>query len=275
MANDQRKLVKKNPVGNSGIGAFAVGPNDDNSLVIIEKTDKLQPTQPQMDLAILIEDINNVILSNFPVVEGEKSITNFSKYFNELLNLAEVGLVGDTPMTAYSLTQCRKLKSRIVLKLGAAKKQKFLINMGGIAFGVAMIIGFIIQWMASKGTTTTIQMDIIPYGLIVIGSMVGVWLAKASLKVALINGELTDFSGGFVSPGLMLLYTSLISLLFAACIQNNFLSLSFGNMNVKDFIVNDQEAVVFGVILGFINEKIAKNIVEKFSSYFTDEEVAG
>lgn len=96
----------------------------------------------QQKLYIEAEYLSNIIKSLHKTKDEIKE-----KYFNKLLSLSQVGLVGEFPQTLLSLKSLEKLKEEIVLVEGQRIKNIYMRDLGITALIITIIFLYFIFYV--------------------------------------------------------------------------------------------------------------------------------
>lgn len=204
----------------------------------------------------------------------ESNEVELNHYFNQLLTLAQAGLVPDNAQPAISLNALQQLKNEVVdKKSGEVKNAYFkLLGRQAILCGVgpltlALLIK-LIRYYAPRIPELNDLSIFANYLYIWCGCMLGIWLSFGARKTVLTFEELTTIEEDRLEPTIRLIFTGAIAMLFGLLFYTNAITLSFGSITTTQISSDAFVAIIFGVILGLSEQVLGKKITKKATEVF-------
>jgi hypothetical protein len=231
--------------------------------------------------AVIPVDQNDLIISVESALDTLRTLyydTNralYNDYFDQLLKLSQLGLVGDNVQISLATRALEQIKTEIVNRESGKVKNKYLRELGGKAFWYGfpvLLAGILLKYYICKwGAACCLD-----YGytgslcLIWAGCMVGVWLSFAITRTVLGFGDLTIIEKDRLEPSIRLIFTGALSLIFGLLFIQKAITISLGQLKSDDILSSPVTAFLIGVILG-LNEKIIGSTLTKKTSGLFDK----
>lgn len=207
----------------------------------------------QGDLYLEMESTNNIIKSLHKTqIEVKK------KYFDKLLSLTQVGLVGETAQPDIALISLEKLKEEIILIEGKRIKNDYMIALGKIVLVFVVILGTFCFFL-NKNKQNEISMYIFCF----IGALVGTWISFGARKLIITFEQLSLLEEDMMTPIVRLIYIGTCSMIFMLFLNTNIINLSIGSISTSMIKHNYELQLSIGVLCGLIESKIGVNIYKK------------
>ena len=245
-------------------GNYIVSANDDKSDINFN----LSPTavddipSEQQDLLFDVQATLEIIRTLYK--DNKKS---FANYFDQLLKLSQVGLVGDNCQPQLAKRALEQIKTEITNRESGKIKNKYLTELGlkGLIFGLpALLLGIILNYLACK----KIEFDCLNCkevaNLLILwsGTMVGVWLSFAITRTVIGFNDLTIIEKDRLEPALRLVFTGILAIIFGLLFIKKAIVINLGDLSSNDIIADPVTAFLIGTVLG-INEKIIGSTLTK------------
>lgn len=219
---------------------------------------------------INIDNPNNIpenMMSLFNSVEETSSYistlknTSYSikkSYLNQLLSLAQAGLVGSYPATELALQALSKLKDKICLKEGSRIKNKYMYDLGiYVILGILSLLFF----MYLLNIHSFFYLD--KYIYVSIGSLIGTWTSFGARKLKLSFEELSLIEEDGVNKLMRLIYICVCSNIILLLLSSKLIELSIGTFNITTINNSIELQYLLGIICGLVEYKIGTGLFNK------------
>lgn len=252
-------------------GAYIVSRNPDTNYDIIFsiKPEIEQVPEIQQKLHLEVEKALVVVRKLF-----SDNVLELEHYFNQLLTLAQAGLVTDNAQPSISLNALQQLKNEIVDKKSGEIKNSYFkilglhaIKVGAIPFLFALITKLVKFYSISISFITDLGV-FANYLYLWCGCMLGIWISFGARKTILSFDELTTIEEDRLEPMMRLLFTGSIAVIFALLFYKNAITLNFGTISTKEISNDSFTAIIFGIMLGLSEQVLGKKITKKAASLF-------
>jgi hypothetical protein len=211
-----------------------------------------------------IMDIDNT-LTVLRTLYKEKNSTYYFKYFDQLLKIAQVGLVGENPHIDLSRKAILQLKTEIVNRESTSIKNMYLIDLGKVA--IYYVIFFIVIYSAieilvSKNIINFSYKIFSNFSILLCGSTVGVWISSTISKTQLEFDDLITINSNQLIPNLKIVFTSLLTIFFGLLFYKKVLVFKMSGISTESFADDNIVTLIFGLVLG-LNERLLGNSLIK------------
>ena len=206
----------------------------------------------QQKLYVEAEYLSNIIKSLHKTKDEIKE-----KYFNKLLSLSQVGLVGEFPQTSLSLKSLEKL---IVLVEGQRIKNIYMRDLGITALIITIIFS-IFYFLCIKYENIKFLSE---YCAVIMGSQIGVWISFGARKFNIKIEELSLIEKDMMNKLIRLIYIGLCSAILLLFFKTKLITITFGKVITTEEIARNLEIqFALGIICGLIESKIGIKIYRK------------
>jgi hypothetical protein len=224
-------------------GAFVVSPLDTDPRQIHFQTRKdVEATSEQLLLKSEVEKTLVVIQMLFLATDKR-----YFDYYNPLLSLTQCGLVGDYAQPEVARRALAELKSEIVAREGGNVKNRYLKQLGLMAFisgGVSSLLGSVLLLVDRDNLMSS-------FCFLWLGSMIGVWLSFGSRKTQLTFEELAIPETDRLEPLIRLVFAGLFTCLFGLIFVLKLVIVSIGEIKSFQLDHNLTLAILLGAFCGF------------------------
>lgn len=179
-------------------------------------------------------------------------------YLNQLLSLAQAGLVGNHPKTDLSLQALDKLKNKICLKEGSRIKNKYMRNLG---LYVLLDILLLLLFKYLLNIHNILYLN--KYINVSIGSLIGTWTSFGARKLQLSFEELSLIEEDGVNKWIRLIYICVCSSIILLFLSSKLIELSIGSFNINSINNSVDLQFLLGIICGLIEYKIGTGVFNK------------
>jgi hypothetical protein len=248
-------------------GNYIVVPND-------EKTDIVFHLSPTADQDISNEQ-QDLLFGVQVVIESLRTIYKenarlFENYFDQLLKLSQVGLVGENAQPQLAKRALEQIKTEVINRESGKIKNDYLKRLGIKAFWFGfppLIVGIVFNYLNCKENNFECLNCIYTANLLVLwaGTMTGVWLSFAITRTYIGFSDLTIIEKDRLEPALRLIFTGILSLIFGLLFIKKSIVINFGDLSSDQIATDSISAFIIGVVLG-INEKIIGKTLSKKTS---------
>ncbi|HEH6783568.1 hypothetical protein [Clostridioides sp. ZZV14-6387] len=238
-------------------GCFIVYINPENEWDIkcglLEDVEEDTVPEEQVTLFHSVEEASSYIST----LKNTKSEIK-KKYLNELLSLAQVGLVGKNPAPKLSLKTLEKLKDKICIQEGNRIKNTYMCDLGKYAIIIALIL-LIIKYIVFKINFSYLD----KYIYVSIGSVIGTWISFGARKLNLSFEELSLIEEDGLNPWMRLIYICACSNIVLLFLSSELIEISLGKFNLNTVNKSIELQFLLGAICGLIEYKIGTGIFNK------------
>ncbi len=193
----------------------------------------------------------------------------FIKYYDQLLKLTQVGLVGENPHLDLSKKALSQLKSDIVDKESGSIKNKYLFRLGR-----KVIIYFFVFFIIFKFLNHSYESSNLDYktfsnfSLLLCGTFIGVWISSTISKTQLKFEDLITIDSNQLIPDLRLIFTGLISIIFGLLLFKGIISIKLSNFAFEDFYNDSITSLLLGLIMGLNERIIGSSLIKRVDTIF-------
>lgn len=234
--------------------------------IIISPIPGFEISDKQQDFILDIEKTQIVIKELY---KPDKNIL-YTKYFNQLLKLAQVGLVGDAPNLDLALKAIQQLKSDIVRRESTDIKNKYLKNLGNITINYTLffiILSVIVKLLFYFKESPNLEY-LMNFSVLISGSTIGVWLSATISKTKLEFDDLINMETNQLLPNVKMIFTILLTTMFGLLFIKEAIVIEIGPISTKDFLNDTIIAMIFGVVLGLNERFLGKTFINSSSGFF-------
>jgi hypothetical protein len=245
-------------------GNYIVSAIDENTTILFQLSPEADQDIPAEQNELLFDVQATLEVVRQLYIKDKKL---FAHYFDMLLKLAQVGLVGAAAQPPLAKMALAQLKTEVTNRESGRVKNDYLKNLGlkALLLGLpALIIGAVISYCNCKW----VCVDCLNCGCIArlfilwAGSMAGVWLSFAITRTYLSFDDLAILEKDRLNPFLRLIFTGLLALIFALLFIKKAIVINLGGLSSNDICSEPVSALLIGVILG-LNEKIIGSTLTK------------
>lgn len=241
-------------------GCFLVyeNPNEPLDIKCDLKTKDMTIPEDQKNLYKEIESTCNIIKSLY---KTDNSIKR--KYFNKLLTLAQVGLVGKegTVQIELAIKSLDKLKEEILIVEGRRIKNEYMKALGKkiLILSTLILIGYLI-FINIFNISNIILIHISMYSVIFISSLIGTWISFGARNLYITFDKLSVVEDDMMNQCIRLIYIGICSIILITFINTDIIKISFGSISSTNIKESFEIQASIGFICGLIESKIGLNI---------------
>jgi hypothetical protein len=200
----------------------------------------------------------------------------FQDYFNQLLTLAQAGLVPDNAQPSISLSALTQLKNDVIDRKSGEVKNGYFKTLGmkaawlGTPPLLAEVILLIINFYYPLNDTIQQLIVYANFALAWSAAMLGIWLSFGARKTILSFEELTVIEEDRLEPLMRLIFAGAITVIFCLFFYKKVVVINIGMVS-SDAIGTDQGiAMIFGVTLGLSEQILGKKLTKRAAKFFED-----
>jgi len=251
-------------------GDFIVSPNSSNDDIVFQPKPSMtgQLTQEEQDFIFNVESTLNVVRFLYKA----KPTNDFANYFDQLLKSAQLGLVGPVCQLTISKRAVDQIRSEITDRESSRIKNTYLKALGAKAlrFGAPVLL---LAWIFNlcSGTKLYNFMDVnamVSLFFIWPGCMAGVWLSFSITRPTLGFDDLMIIEKDGLEPAMRLLFTGLLSMVFALLFMKGAMSISLGKLSSGHLKGDEISSFIIGCILGLNEKLIGSSLTTKTAALF-------
>lgn len=232
-------------------GAFVVAPyeHDPDDIHFAVNADAAADVPvEQLELRDSVDHALIVLRAIFPRGRDDKK---FAMYYNHLLSLAQLGLVGDGARPDIAQRALESLKSLVVVQEGGRIKNAYMKRLGSraILFSIAAIIGSIVA-----SSLPDVDRFISTALIVWVGSMAGTWLSFGTRKTNIQFDDLHILEEDRLEPEMRLIFSGLFSIVLSIAISTDAIRIAIGAASSHLLMTDYKVALLIGA-LGGLSEK--------------------
>lgn len=246
-----------------------VNPEKPDDILFSVKSDVTEVTDLQQRLHLEIEKTLVVIRKLF-----EHAPVDFQHYFNQLLGLAQAGLVPDNAQPGISLNALQQLKNEVVDRKSGAIKNGYFKSLGvqalylGVpALALALLLKGFNYVFPNEDSLANLAV-FANFILVWCSSLLGIWISFGARKTTLSFEELTVIEEDRWEPRMRMIFAGTIAMIFSLLFYKEALTIDFGPVSSKAISKDAFVAMIFGVVLGLSEQILGKKITKKAASLF-------
>lgn len=188
-----------------------------------------------------------------------KNSSSWSLYFEQLFNLAKLGLAGSKEDLIIARSSFEQLKSDVLIRSWSKIRDKMLIR-----YGIA-VVGFCVLLELSRQFVLSI--DFAPYVFCIYGSLLSSWVSLAirvkEISFEDISHQLSDFG----SPIMRCVFVLLLTLICLSLFTSEVIALKIGGLTTEDLTNNMSKYFALGALFGLSEKYLASKMNEKSKNY--------
>lgn len=200
----------------------------------------------------------------------EKDEDKKKKYFEMLLTLSQAGLSGENADPILGLEALENLKNEIFTVEACHFKNRYMKKQGITAVIYIIILIFIYVSIVLINSFIApdfiSDFDIKNYILVFIGSLIGNWISFGVRKLDITFKDLVNFESDGLEHHIRLIFIGLVSVIFTMILNAKFFSISFNKIDLISLLSAKESAILLGIILGLLDNKLAVNLYSKSSA---------
>jgi hypothetical protein len=240
-------------------GRFYVSRDTTNAadiLFAVAQTDGSESAAPIPEEQLKLRDEVDSTLIVLRGIFPERG-SRFEDYFNQLLSLAQAGLVGEAAKPDLALRALALLRQQVVAREAGAIKNRYMRQLGwralliggvtGLGAVIAPLFPFTPESVAS-------------FLLLLAGSGLGVWVSFGSRKVRLEFDELHVLEEDRLEPTIRLLFAGALTVVVGLLVSTKAIEVSVGSFAAQSFLESRQSAVLLGIACGLSEQALPTRI---------------
>ncbi|MBF0440245.1 MAG: hypothetical protein HQL93_14170 [Magnetococcales bacterium] len=256
------------PQPNLGTFAFSVKADKENDKIIYEILD---PKKITPDMEILKDDVEFTLVTLHTVFRDTKN-KRFQYYFESLLSLAQVGLMGINPLPLKAQHALTTLKNEINIQEAPVIRMGYLKKLGLHAFGQSLLCVFLIWFVhyfsLHKGFFE--GREVMHCGVMWIGCMAGVWLSVGMSPPSTGLESLQLIARDSLEPSIRLLFTGLLTIFIALLLNVGVIKITFGELTTTDFLSSFKISLLLGMVCGLGEKALSTTVSQRVDQFFKE-----
>jgi hypothetical protein len=217
-----------------------------------------EPSENQLNLKDQVERTLVVLKSIF---SGDDN--NYNIYFNQLLSLAQAGLVGEQANPEVARRALLSLQNEVLSKQGGIIKNRYMQKLGiaaAIFGGVSLILGLFLKYCIMCEISSN-------FLFLWTGCMVGVWLSFGIRKTILTFENLHILEEDRMEPIIRLIFAGLLTVTIGLLFALKIISVKIGSVNSEDLISNSLLALLIGILCGVVEKTLAIKVKKQADQF--------
>ncbi|MFR8990442.1 MAG: hypothetical protein ACLVH9_04665 [Fusobacterium sp.] len=194
------------------------------------------------------------ILSDLKVIFKDND-EELKKNFKLVLSLAQGGLAGRTGNPQMAKKSLNSLKNDILTVYGQKLKTKYIYNLGK----TALFFDIITYILYSTIPNPTFKL----YLIVLMGTFIGSWISFCIRKLEIKFDDLVHFEKDLMPYFIRLIFIGIVSVIFAMIINNEIITILFSDFSLKGFFLTKEKSLLFGILCGLVDIKLATNLYKK------------
>lgn len=188
-----------------------------------------------------------------------KNSASWDLYFDQLFNLAKLGLAGSKEDLIVARISFEQLKSDVLIRSWSKIREKMLIRYGITILGFCILLELSRQFILS--------FDFAPYVFCIYGSLLSSWVSLAirvkEISFDEISHQLSDFS----SPLLRCVFVVLLTVICLSLFTSEVIVLKVGGLTTEELTSNMSKYFALGALFGLSEKYLSSKINDKSKDY--------
>lgn len=268
-----------------GVGAYEIAPNWEMLTISFVLRSDLKDGVPE-DQALLEAEIRDFVVAMSEFRPRQKrSLTAFERkvlpmvndHFKELVEIAKLGLTGESAQPKYALQRLEWLEKSYFTIIVSRLQRRYIQTMGRFGFLISIVclaLYFLFQHGAGicdiLGVSQEMTFDclsqfnptIFP---LLISTVIGTWVSYASRPQVI---KIDDLDARQVSRGwggVQFVTVALISLILAFLLSKEVIVFEVGKLAGKNILIDPLTALCFGALFGLTERTLPSQLVARAS----------
>ncbi len=219
-------------------------------------------------MEVFKDEIERTLSQLRGIYPAKTSTAKFNEAFAKLLQLAQLGLVGETPATAIARSALLSLKAEIVDREAGQIKNAYMIKLGSWAalFGSLSFAGYFVfdahpEWPPN---------ELYAYRHVLLlwaGCVAGTWASFASRKVVLQFADLSALEADRVEPPLRLIFATLLTTFLALVFTTHLADVVVGGFRASDLLNSGSTALLVGGFAGLAEMALPAAMMQRAQAF--------
>lgn len=193
-------------------------------------------------------------------------------YFDELVSVGQLGLVGARRNPAAARDALRSLELRILSSAGPGFRRCYSGKLGRAAVFASVVVVMVVSlshqipstWLG--GDLRDVAGVFAKFHWVLLGAFTAMWLSFVSRHGEIAISELANPSHDIVHPRIRVVYVALFAALFVVLLSSGAFSASIGPLSVADLQTSWRAATLWGAGCGFSERLFTNAIVRRLSA---------
>jgi hypothetical protein len=198
----------------------------------------------------------------------------YGEFLNRVTETAHTGCVDDIVETGLATDAITQIRADILRRFGRRLAYRYLGFLAMWGLGGAAI-GLLVAVSARFWTADPLWRRVGHYGWVIVGAMAGAWFAVAVRRWSISFAEIPDYLDVRVEPFVRLLFVAVVASFLALFLDLQVISLSVGQLNLRDFVGADSGAgdagdvrsaliaLFLGLIAGMSERVVSKRLMDQ------------
>ena len=240
-------------------GSFIVSRyKDDESEILFQLAPGVEEKGVPEDQLALKAEVEAALVTLKLLFEDDQR--TLEHYFQQLLSLAQVGLVGAAAQPAAAKRTLQSLKEEVVSREGGKVKNKYMILLGAHAAGWALVGLLVYAGYSMSGNPDSLIANL---ALLWVGCMVGVWISYGYRKTTLGFADLAIPEADRLYPSVRLVFAGLLSLFVGFAFYKKVLILNIGDISSQSIASDPIVALIIGTMCGVSELALPSKVVKQ------------
>ncbi|HLO97795.1 MAG TPA: hypothetical protein VK171_04295 [Fimbriimonas sp.] len=199
-----------------------------------------------------VEAALKVLRRSFPIGD-----TRFDQYFEELLALAQAGLVGDFANPKVATQSLDSLKEKVLSDQSLKLKNEYSIKLlkSALWFSIPSLVVAFFVWLF-RNQNQDYWPTIVSFALLWSATFLGAWIVYAA-KPAITDFDLLPrLEQDQTSPTLRLVFTGLIAMVFGFLLYLKIIVINLGPISSDQIGSKPLVGLLFGIVAGFSEQAL-------------------
>ncbi|MEO5332662.1 MAG: hypothetical protein H7839_11620 [Magnetococcus sp. YQC-5] len=220
------------------------------------------------DMDSLREDVESTVGSLHTIFKNT-SDKKFQAYFDRLLALAQVGLMGENPLPLKAQRALDSLKKEINTQEAPVIRMNYLKKLGLHAI-VQSLVCVVIVWVIGffslhKGYFE--GKEIMNCGVMWIGCMAGVWLSVSMSPASSNLDSLQLIARDASEPSIRLIFTGLLTIFIALLLKAGVVEIKLGGLQTATFLTDFKISLLLGMFCGLGEKALSTTVSQRVDQF--------
>ncbi|MEM6486813.1 MAG: hypothetical protein AAF677_00860 [Pseudomonadota bacterium] len=191
-----------------------------------------------------------------PLLVRSDEDTTFFEFRRRLLSTARAGLVGAEARPEAATQWLRVIRNDLAHRVGRRLKLRYL---GRLALSGA--------WVACFGAALAVVAVAAPglsgYGIAILGSVIGCWMAVAASRRKVVFEDLIDYVDVGAEPRVRMVFVAFVAVALCVLFGADVMAVNLGGVELKDFQTDQRIALILGLLAGIAERQVSLRIIEQ------------
>jgi hypothetical protein len=255
-------------------GAFKVTYDENKYLDIVPQEDA--PTHIPPEQITLKDEVLETQTVLHEIYKKEKDKGRFSDYYQQLVQLAQVGLTGPTPRTELARRDLINFQDTVTIREAGRVKHRYLKKLGRYAAGIGvpcLLVATVLYLLNRTGNLSELNSandvnKVVSFLYLWSGCMTGVWLSFGIRRPTLQFFDLHTPEPDLLHPLIRLLFAGLLTTIISLLLVLKAVSIGIAGISTDNIYDNGVTAWLVGALCGVSEQLLSQQVTQNAGRLF-------